>query len=106
MRLIDADALIEEIDNQMKELQKDGNDDLARGVTLFIAEKMKSFIKAQPTAYDVEKVVSELEEEREYSYADFEEYAESYGLDLSEHDDWYYQGLKRAITLAKRGIVK
>ena len=61
MRLIDADALIEEIDNQMKELQKDGNDDLARGVTLFIAEKMKSFIKAQPTAYDVEKVVSELE---------------------------------------------
>ena len=61
MRLIDADALMEEIDNQMKELQKDGNDDLARGVTLFIAEKMKSFIKAQPTAYDVEKVVSELE---------------------------------------------
>ena len=60
MRLIDADALIEEIDNQMKELQKDGNDDLARGVTLFIAEKMKSFIKAQPTAYDVEKVVEEL----------------------------------------------
>lgn len=88
MRLIDADKLIILAEN-----------------TFARPNGFIQLIKETETAYDVDAVVAELEEEREYSYADFEEYAESYGLDLSEHDDWYYQGLKRAITLVKRGVV-
>ena len=42
----------------------------------------------QPTAYDVDKVVEELENEREYAHADFEQYAELHGIDTE--DDWFY----------------
>lgn len=63
-------------------------------------------IKDIPTAYNVDAVVAELEEEREYSYADFEEYANSYELDLSDDDDWYHIGLERAIKLVRKGGVE
>ena len=43
----------------------------------------------QPTAYDVDKVVEELENEREYAHADFEQYAELHGIDTE--DDWFMQ---------------
>ena len=62
-RLIDADALIEYVDNQIAELQKE--DDIARELTIFISEKIKELIKSQPTAYDVEKVVEQLEQQAE-----------------------------------------
>lgn len=58
-RLIDADDLIKEINKKMPQ----GS---ARGV-------FKAFIDEQPTAYDVEKVVEELEglsnAEADYYYA-------------------------------------
>lgn len=46
-------------------------------------------------------IVKQLGEEREYSYADFEQYAELHGID--SEDDWFYAGLKRAIELVKVG---
>ena len=48
MRLIDADALIEEIRNKIP---------VYRGRNTFM-----SFVDDMPTAYDTEKVVAELEE--------------------------------------------
>ena len=64
-------------------------------------------IKDIPTSYSVDAVVAELEEEREYSHADFEEYAYSYELDLEEgYDDVFFKGLERAIDIVKRGGVE
>lgn len=63
-------------------------------------------INEQPIAYDVEKVAEELEEERGISYADFDEYAYRYELDLTDNDDWFYKGLARAIDIVKRGGVE
>lgn len=48
-------------------------------------------------------VVDQLEEEIEYSYADFEQYAELHGIDIE--DDWFYMGLKRAIEVIKENEI-
>lgn len=89
MRLIDADEVIE----ILKETGIIQDNELGHCV---IAE-----INRIPTAYDVEKVVEELESEREYAHADFEEYAELHGIDTE--DDWLYAGIKRALEIVKAG---
>ena len=93
MRLINADKFKQQI----------------VGMTIvnnYPAEKANAWcelIDAQPTAYDVDAVVEKLEDEEEQSYADFEEYAENFGLD--EDDNWHYMGVKRAIEIVKGGGV-
>ena len=58
-------------------------------------------------AYSVDAVVTELEEEREYSYADFEEYVNEKSPCLdAEYDDYFHRGLERAIKLVKKGGVE
>lgn len=91
MRLIDADELIKKIHEIEASEKCMGLDFVA-----FIDE-----IKLQPTTYDVNKVVWRLEEEREDSHADFEQYAELHGIDTE--DDWFYAGLIRAIEIVKAG---
>lgn len=63
---------------------------------------VRRMVKEQPTAFDVEKVLEQLEEEREQSYEDFESYAEEHGMD-NDYEDWFYRGLIRAIEIVKRG---
>ena len=60
--LISRSALIEEIDTQLNEIKE------TEGMTTYvilltsICEKFKKLIKRIPTAYSVDKVVAELEE--------------------------------------------
>ena len=62
------------------------------------------FINGQPTVYDVDKVVEQLEDEKEFSFADFERYAEEVDPRLdTEYDDFFYCGIKRAIQIVKAG---
>lgn len=97
MRLIDADALVKELLTENQKCITSTGHELTMNMIV-------SFINYQPTAYDVEKVVAELEEEREYSYADFEEYVQekSHCLD-AEYDDYFHRGLERAVVIVKRG---
>jgi len=45
-----------------------------------------------------------LEEEREYSYADFEEYvAEKSPCLDAEYDDYFHRGLERAKVIVRKG---
>nr|DAM62240.1 MAG TPA: hypothetical protein [Caudoviricetes sp.] len=54
------------------------------------------------TAYDVDKVVKQLEEEKELSYADFDEYVNNVCPSLdAEYDDLFYIELERAIDIVK-----
>lgn len=73
------------------------------------------FVDKQPTAHDselvinainnVEKVVEQLEEEREYSYTNFTEYVNEKSPCLDdEYDDCFHRGLERAIKIVKQGI--
>ena len=77
-RLIDADKLIEDVLNSMPT----GS---ARGV-------FRAFVDEQPTAFDVDKVVSELE--------DYKMWKELliYDLDFRER-----QIIKKALEIVKRG---
>ena len=55
---------------------------------------------------DVDKVVKQLEEERELSYADFDRYVEEVSQCLdAEYDDFFHRGLERAIKIVKGGGV-
>lgn len=71
---------------------------------IIITNKHIKLIADMPKAYDVDAVIEQLEEEREYAYADFDEYAYSYELDLTEeYDDFFHKGLERAMRIVKAG---
>ena len=57
----------------------------------------------QPKIYDVDKVIDQLEEEKEYANADFEEYAKEVEPCLdAEYDDTFSQGMERTIKILKQ----
>lgn len=89
MRLIDAENLM-----TVTDIREDGKE---------ITYVPYSEIESAPTTYDLDKVVEQLKDEQELSYADFEIYAEEHGL--SEGDDWHHRGLGRAVEIVKRGGV-
>lgn len=61
-------------------------------------------INRQPTVYDIDKIIEQLEEERELAFSDFERYAEEVDPCLdSECDDFFHTGLGRAIKVLKAG---
>ena len=66
-----------------------------------LLKAVQNVIDTEQTAYDPDKVVEQLRDEEELSYADFDIYAEEHGL--SEDDDWHYRGLGRAVEIVKRG---
>lgn len=99
MRLIDEDLI-----TRSKELTKKI---VIHNLTPYIkVDDLIDFIDSLPTAYDVEKVVEQLEEERELSYADFDRYVEEVSTCLdAEYDDYFHRGLERAIKIVKGGGV-
>lgn len=46
------------------------------------------------------EIIKQLEEEKEYAYADFEKYAEEHNLD-PEYDDFFHIGMERAIAVIR-----
>lgn len=61
-------------------------------------------IDAEPTAYDLDKVLERLEEEKELSYADFDEYVNGVCPCLdAEHDDFFHRGMERANEIVAGG---
>ena len=88
MRLIDADAFERKV---MCGDEEDVQD---------VIYSLRDF----PTAYNVDKVVEQLEKERELSYADFDRYVEEVSPCLdAEYDDTLSRGLERAIRIVKGG---
>ena len=66
MRLIDADALLEQYN--LKDATKYGNKDAeqqAHSYSTMMLYEIADMIEDAPTAYDVDKVVAQLEEYRE-----------------------------------------
>lgn len=57
----------------------------------------------QQKIYDVDKVIDQLEDEKEYANADFEEYVQEIELCLDEeYDDTFSQGIERTIKILKQ----
>lgn len=102
-RLIDADKLKKALSG--KEVMWYPNSERGNTYdgTTYDCTTIVDIIDNQPEAYSVEKVVNQLEEEKEFSFADFEAYAK--GLGFIEDDDWFCKGLGRAIEIVKGGGV-
>ena len=93
MRLIDTDELVKFLKGCT----------MSNG-TLINTNTMLSVIDKMPTVYDIEKVVAELEEEKEISCADFTKYVNEYNPCLDdEYDDFFHKGLERAIVIIGKG---
>lgn len=57
----------------------------------------------QQKIYDVDKVIDQLEDEKEYANADFEEYVQEIEPCLDEeYDDTFSQGIERTIKILKQ----
>lgn len=92
MRLIDADALIERIDDEIRKAieREEIYDYMEDDRSHLIA-----WLQTQPTAYDVDSVIEELEINEEF-FRDMD-------------DDFYYEGMHHAfidaIEIVRRGGV-
>lgn len=92
MKLIDADDFIKKFSYAEANTEEENT----------MCATVRRMVKEQPTAFDVENIIKQLEEERDYSYEDYENYAEKHDMDV-ECDDLFCRGLDRAIEIVKRG---
>lgn len=78
------------------------NDDCAIKPATQWYESLNDAINVWNTRKPLDNIISEIEEEKEYSCADFEKYINDYDLDLdNEYDDFFYKGLSRAEDIIK-----
>ena len=100
MKLIDADLLKENLIKCLKPLEPE--EEMIDSDVALLSTLME--IDGQPIAFDMDKVIEQLDNEADKSSTYFEEYADEIGK--SEDDDWYYMGLRRAIEIVKGGGIK
>ena len=63
MRLIDADKLLDDMKKELEKAVNEENMDKAECMVIMTAAiALKDFVNRQPTAYDVDKVIKQLEE--------------------------------------------
>lgn len=100
MRLIDADKSLEDMKVQLEKALEDesiSKDDALVIMTSAIA--LKEFVKRQPTAYDIDKIVKQLEELQErhpYKVAgDYDTY--------SQYNQAWESCSDQAIEIVKKG---
>lgn len=81
MRLIDADELYEDLANNLSSIMGDGSDGEAIDTYITIGDIIHDTFNAQPTAYDPDKVVEQLEELRKECEDPLQEYDPNYFID-------------------------
>lgn len=65
MRLVDADKLIDDFKNELEKVDFEKLSDNDKLIISTSAIALKDFVKRQPIAYNIDKVIEELEELRE-----------------------------------------
>jgi hypothetical protein len=92
MRPIDADDLVRFLSMM----------DAYSSLGMIRIKSIIDVINRSPTVYDIDKIVEQLEEERELAYVDFDRYVEEVDPCFdSECDDFFHKGLGRAIKVLK-----
>ena len=94
MRLIDADKLLEETRRDRDYARKNGFLDM-----YYERQVLIDRIKAQPTAYDPDKVVEQLEDRKSIML-------ETFKISESDIDRGRIYGMDKAIEIVKGGGVK
>jgi hypothetical protein len=99
MRLIDADLLIDELEKRVRTPRS----------TMEIVRDIIPMVKEQPTAYDVDKVVEELESKKDYYYNEMKKVENDTNYFSGHYFDESYNkriALNEAIEIVKRGGIK
>lgn len=103
MRLIDADKLILHLnDYALSEAPDERESAGERRISHIVYSILQNCMKAveeQPTAFDVERIVEQLDDEADRSFGDFEKYVDEIGTGVGPDDDWHYMGLRRALEI-------
>lgn len=114
MGYLRKDQAIKTMNEDMETTLACYNDGATREIVRFCYESMERELERlpqyvpenvveQPKIYDVDKVIDQLEEEKEYANADFEEYVQEVEPCLdAEYDDTFSQGMERAIKILKQ----
>lgn len=98
MRLIDVEKLLNDMKNELEKAVNDENMDKDEYMVIMTsAIALKDFVNRQPTAFDVEKVVSELEKSHFHTDATFDD--DGYCNDDSEE----VVNLNEAIEIIRKG---
>ena len=94
MKLIDADKLIEELKENYDECELQ---------TVLEYFGIYEFIKEQPTAFDVDKVVKKLEVLRANHYRRYDDYMKEGQKDLGKKHLIKFNAYDKAIEIVKAG---
>ena len=98
MRLIDVEKLLNDMKNELEKAVNDENMDKDEYMVIMTsAIALKDFVNRQPTAFDVEKVVEQLEKSHFHTDATFDD--DGYCNDDSEE----VVNLNEVIEIIKRG---
>lgn len=97
MRLIDADVFVEDLDTEALNLAMDGLKGTPRPRQHLY--EIIDRINEQPTAYDIDKVVEELEKLADESY-------KAYCIDFYPYDRAKYDAYTNAIEIVNKGGVE
>lgn len=81
MRLIDPDKLYGDLANNLSSIMGDGSDGEAIDIYVTIGDIIHDTFNAQPTVYDPDKVVEQLEELRKECEDPLQEYDPNYFID-------------------------
>ena len=96
MRLIDADELYEDLANNLSSIMGDGSDGEAIDTYVTIGDIIHDTFNAQPTTYDPDKIVEQLENERKF-------WENAYNRNLGKEKARSYE---HAIEIVKGGGVE
>ena len=96
MRLIDADELYEDLANNLSSIMGDGSDGEAIDTYVNIGDIIQDTFNAEPTAYDQDKIVEQLENERKF-------WENAYNRNLGKEKARSYE---HAIEIVKGGGVE
>lgn len=95
-RLIDADKLYEDLANNLSSIMGDGSDGEAIDIYVTIGDIIHDTFNAQPTAYDPDKVVEQLEDRKSLML-------ETFKISESDIDRGRIYGMDKAIEIVKAG---
>ena len=107
MRLIDADLLKENISKRLKSFNPDGTEIEVANALALVSTMME--IDEQPTAFDVDKVVEQLEDIKRKKYRACQDVICEdckYSKDCCDGDESDKLALERAIEIVKSGGVE
>ena len=98
MRLIDVEKLLNDMKNELEKAVNDENMDKDEYMVIMTsAIALKDFVNRQPTAFDVEKVVEQLEKSHFHTESTFDD--DGYCNDDSEE----VVNLNEAIEIVRKG---